>query len=213
MADIMDNRWSYFVLPFLAVFIFSLLMINWSEISWVFDWQIVRRVAEDVVSKEPEPVPEAETELGQEAVGQIDQIRIPSLGVEAPLRSPASSDLNILAEELDRGVVLYPESVPPGEPGRSVILGHSAPPGYPDIKFDRVFSDLGDLAAGDVIEVYYQERLFSYVAEKVETMSVEEYGRLLLEPVPDDYTLIISTCYPPGRNWQRWVATAHLLTE
>lgn len=207
----MNKNWSYFVLPFLAVFVFSLLIINWSEVSWVFDWQIVRRMAEETVSKEPEP--EEKPERGEVAVGEENHLSIPSLGVDAPLKTPVDSDLDVLSEELDRGVVLYPESARPGEIGRSVILGHSAPPGYPDIKFDRVFSDLGNLSAGDAIEVYYQERLFTYIAEKVETMSVEEYGQLLLEPATDQYVLIISTCYPPGRNWQRWVATAHLLTE
>lgn len=210
-----SKNWSYFVLPFLAVFVFSLLIINWSEISWIFDWQIINRWIEEVVLEEPidEPIEEELIQIGRGAVGEEDHIRISALGIEAPLRSPDSSDLEVLSAELDRGVVIYPEAARPGDPGRTVILGHSAPPGYPDIKFDRVFSDLGNLIPGDIIEIYYQERLFEYSAEKVETMSIEEYGQLLLEPPAEEYTLIISTCYPPGRNWQRWVATAYLLTE
>lgn len=210
-----SKNWSYFVLPFLAVFVFSLLIINWSEISWIFDWQIINRWIEEAVFEEPidEPIEEELMQIGRGAVGEEDHIRISALGIEAPLRSPDSSDLEVLSAELDRGVVIYPEATRPGDPGRTVILGHSAPPGYPDIKFDRVFSDLGNLIPGDIIEIYYQERLFEYSAEKVETMSIEEYGQLLLEPPAEEYTLIISTCYPPGRNWQRWVATAYLLTE
>lgn len=212
----MPKDWSYFVLPFLAAFIFSLLIINWSEISWIFDWQTISRWAEENVFGGPteEPIEEEELiQVGQEAVGEEDHIKIPALGIEAPLRSPDSSDLDVLSAELDRGVVIYPEAARPGDPGQTVILGHSAPPGYPDIKFDRVFSDLGNLIPGDVIEIYYQERVFKYSTEKVETMSVEEYGQLLLKPSANEYNLVISTCYPPGRNWQRWVVTAYLLTE
>ncbi len=201
----MKQKWSYFVLPFLFFFLLFLLAINWSQISWIFDWQIIKRISEEVVLPQKE--------LGEEALDEANRLLIPSLDVEAPLRTPESSDHDVLLAELDKGVVLYPGLAKPGEKGRAVVLGHSAPPGYPDIKFDRVFSHLGDLSEGDRIKVYYNERLFVYIAAGVQTMTIDEFDRYLSEPLEEEYVLIISTCYPPGQDWQRWVSTSYLLTE
>ncbi len=202
----MKKSFSHFIVPFVLFFIFSLLIINWSSISWVFDWEIWQRTREQV-----DPIPEDE-EIGEEAPSAANTLIIPVLGVEAPLRMPDSTEESILMAELDRGVVLYP-GVVPGEKGRVIVLGHSAPAGHPDIKFDHIFSNLGNLTAGDKIKIYYNERLFIYSVDRVKTMSVKEYSVFLSELVEDEYALVVSTCYPPGRDWQRWVAVAHLLTE
>lgn len=202
----MEKRWSHFILPFSIFFVFSLLIINWSEISWIFDWHVIKRVSEEII------VSSKDKELGREAIGEINRLVISSLDIEAPLRTPSDGSDIVLLEELDLGVVHYPYSAEPGAIGKTVILGHSAPIGYPDIKFDRVFSELGELKPGDEIKIYYNERLFSYIVDNVQTMSIDEYNHFLLEST-EEHILILSTCYPPGRNWQRWVISSHLLTE
>jgi LPXTG-site transpeptidase (sortase) family protein len=202
----MKKQWLYFVLPFFLIFVFSFLTINWSRISWIFDWRVIGRISEEVF------IPSEKEEFGENALGQENHLVISTLDIEVPLRTPETSDDALLISELDLGVVHYPNSAKPGEQGKAVILGHSAPEGYPDIKFDRVFSQLGDLKKGDEVNVYYNERLFIYIVDEVKTMTIEEYNQYLLQPT-QEYLLIISTCYPPGKNWQRWVATSSLLTE
>lgn len=204
------KNWSYFVIPFLFLFIVFFLAVNWVEIGWMFDWQIWRRIGEETTTPQD---PDSPTEKGDDASGEPDRLVVPALGIDAPLRTPAESESTVLMAELDRGVVLYPGLAKPGEKGRAVILGHSAPPGYPDIKFDRIFSELGDLQKGDRLEVYYNERLFVYSVEGIQTMSIQQYDDFLNQPSADQRILIISTCYPPGRDWQRWVVTSSLLTE
>jgi LPXTG-site transpeptidase (sortase) family protein len=199
------KKLSYYLLPLFFFFILFVLVINWTEVSWIFDWRVAQRIIEDSVKPNDE-------KISREAVGELDHLVILSLNIEAPLRSPVNSDLQTITEELDRGVVLYPDSARLGEVGKAVILGHSAPAGYPDIKFDRVFSNLGDLKNGDLISVYYNEELFVYSVLGVVTMSIEEYNDFLHKS-SDERLLIVSTCYPPGSNWQRWVATSSLLTE
>ena len=202
----MKKKLAYFALPFFLFFVFSFLAINWSNISWIFDWKVINRISEEIF------IPSEKEELGENASGEENYLIIPSLDVEAPLRTPEIGDDALLIAELDLGVVHYPYSVKPGEQGKVVILGHSAPDGYPDIKFDRIFSRLGYLEKGDEARIYYNERLFVYIIDEVRTMSIEEYNQYLLQPT-QEYLLIISTCYPPGQNWQRWVARASLLTK
>lgn len=201
----MKKEWTYYVLPFLFIFIITILIVNWTQISWFFDWRVVKEVVRESGEKKP-------SQLWQEAIGEEDKLVIPSLGIESPLRFPTTSDIQTITTELDLGVVYYPGSAEPGEIGKTVILGHSAPAGYPDIKFDKIFSDLGNLQSGDNIILYYNEKIFEYEVSDVRTMSIQEYDEYLLE-ASSEHLLILSTCYPPGKNWQRWVVISQLLTK
>jgi len=201
----MKSEWTYYILPFLFIFIITVLIVNWTHVSWFFDWRVVKEVIIESGEKK-------HSQLWQEAIGEEDRLVIPSLGIEPPLRFPMTSDVQTITTELDLGVVYYPDSAELGETGKAVILGHSAPEGYPDIKFDKIFSDLGKLQPGDNIVLYYNEKIFEYVVLDVQTMSIQEYDNYLLEP-SSEYLLILSTCYPPGKNWQRWVVISQLLTK
>ncbi len=104
----MKKNFSYFILPFALLFILSLLIINWSDISWVFDWQVIQRIGEEVIVSE-------KPEKGEEASGRANQLVVSALDLEVPLRTPVESDQDTLMAELDRGVVLYPNSARPGK--------------------------------------------------------------------------------------------------
>jgi len=68
-----------------------------------------------------------------------DLLSIPKLGLIAPIVTAATNDPEVVHSLLDSGVVLYPGSAPFGGVGQTVVLGHSAPPGWPKIKYDWVF--------------------------------------------------------------------------
>ena len=50
----------------------------------------------------------------------------------------------------------------PGENGQIVVLGHSAPPGWPHIKHDWVFKDISKLQTGDQIILYFNNKQYIY---------------------------------------------------
>ena len=110
---------------------------------------------------------------------------------------------------LDNGVVHFPDSVLPGQKGQIIVLGHSAPPNWPDIKYDNVFSRLNELEKGDEVFVYFDHKEYIY---SVETKVFLEIG----QDIPkNDLTnannmLVLVSCWPPGKNIKRIALEASL---
>jgi LPXTG-site transpeptidase (sortase) family protein len=111
---------------------------------------------------------------------------------------------------LDTGVVLYPDSVVPGDNGQTIILGHSAPVGWPKIKYDWVFSRLNELAEGDEIIVYFNNRKYTYiVSRKVFLERGEEISQEGL--TNDENMLVLVSCWPPGKDLRRIAVEAKVV--
>lgn len=130
-----------------------------------------------------------------------DSIEVPKIEVKAPLVLVESSENEDFLKALDRGVVLHPQSVLPGEKGKILILGHSAPSGYPQINYDWVFSRLNELEPGDQIYINFQKRRYSYnVSQKIFLEKGEEIPKNLTNSLS---MLYLITCWPPGRDIER----------
>jgi len=130
-----------------------------------------------------------------------DSVEIPKIEVKAPLVLVESSENEDFLKALDRGVVLHPQSVLPGEKGKILILGHSAPSGYPQINYDWVFSRLNELEPGDQIYINFQKRRYSYnVSQKIFLEKGEEIPKNLTNSLS---MLYLISCWPPGRDIER----------
>ncbi len=130
-----------------------------------------------------------------------DSVEVPKIEVKAPLVLIESSENEDFLKALDRGVVLHPQSVLPGEKGKILILGHSAPSGYPQINYDWVFSRLNELEPGDQIYVNFQRRHYSYnVSQKIFLEKGEEIPKNLTNSLS---MLYLISCWPPGRDIER----------
>ncbi len=156
----------------------------------------------------------AQKEQGMEdkncvSVRRENSIRIQKINVDAPLIFPAPGTEDLL-DDLDRGVTHYPESDLPGEVGAAMFLGHSAPPGWPDIRFDKVFVDIEKLEPGDEIEIYYENCRYNYEVTEKEVLDKGE-------EVPDRLTkdkktsIMLISCWPPSTGTRRMVVVAELL--
>jgi LPXTG-site transpeptidase (sortase) family protein len=107
---------------------------------------------------------------------------------------------------LNKGVVLYPQSTLPGESGQTIILGHSAPANWPKIKYDWIFSRISDLEENDEIFLYFNQRKFSYyVKQKIFLEKGEELPGGL---TGFKNTLILISCWPPGKDLRRIAVVA-----
>ena len=141
---------------------------------------------------------------------KADSIAIPKIGIEAPLILVENTEMEELSEGLKKGVVFYPGSSLPGEKGETMILGHSAPPGWPKIRYDWVFSELNKLEEEDEVYVFYKNCRYVYkISEKFFLNKGEEL------PPPDltksESMLLLISCWPPGRNLKRIAVRAELI--
>ena len=137
-----------FALPFFLIFLLSFFLLNWKSIGWVFNFRALKRVGENkILNSHLESTPPP-----YQYVESDNQLEITKLNLQAPLVFIKNQDPKVIHQALDQGVVHYPGSALPGEKGMVVLLGHSAPPNWPDIKYDRVFSNLNNLETGEPIE-------------------------------------------------------------
>ncbi len=196
---------------FLLLFLFVLIIVNWSGVSvFVFNLQALPVVLEERKEEGPEEKendrePEKkENDIEKECFE--NRIEVSILSISAPIVEPQGTSERDYRNALDRGVVRFPDSHLPGEKGLVVLLGHSSPPGWPDIRYDRIFTEIDQLKEGDIIEICYDESLYKY------TVVDEEKGKDLYsvgDDVPSLYPgenkkeLVLMTCWPPGDDTGR----------
>ena len=199
---------------FVLVFLISVLIINWQEISWIFNYKAVFGLVSGVfeskiIAKSADVSGKKETAAplkSSESSSKENSVEVPKLGISAPLVFVESQNEKDVNAALNRGVVHFPESVLPGENGQTIILGHSAPPNWPKIKYDWVFTRISELTEGDEIFVYFNHRKYSFlVSGKFFLDRGEEMPKLLTN---SDNMLVLISCWPPGKDLRRIAVVA-----
>lgn len=187
---------------FILVFLVSFLIINWNDVSWIFNLRTVSRILTGFFQKENKNTLSSHQEFGKE-----NGIEIPKIEISAPLIFVAEE--NDVLKNLDRGVVHFPDSVLPSEIGQTIILGHSAPPDWPKIKYDWVFSRINELEKGDEILIYFNNQRYSYSVTKKTFLEKEEQ---FPENGLTDFQnmLVLISCWPPGKDIKRIAVEATL---
>ena len=201
---------------FILIFLIAFLIINWNGASYVLNYFNYRVISDTLFgsshnidsTNKPTTIPDPVSNFDYSE--KENSVEIPKIGVSAPLNFV--EDIEIVHETLDIGPVHYPDSVFPGEKGQTIVLGHSAPPNWPDIKYDNVFSNINDLIEGDEVFIYFDHREYVYF---VETKVFLEIG----QDIPQDNLtnsrnmLVLVSCWPPGKNTKRIAVEASLKIE
>lgn len=188
----------FLFIVFLSVFALFFVFFSWSGISWFFNYHFIEYAFE---KEEP-----------KKTVSIENSLEIKKISISVPLIIPDGTDPT-LENELDQGVVYFPQSVLPGESGETIILGHSAPEGWPKIKYDWIFNDLDKLEPGDEIIVYFNNQKYVY---KVAKNYIINKGEEIRSDAGDSKSiLILMSCWPPGKDLKRLAVEAYLdiLTE
>ena len=145
-------------------------------------------------------------EIGTDIFAQ-DEILIPKISLQAPLVLSKSDKEADITEALKKGVLLYPNSAFPGEEGITVMLGHTAPPNWPDINHYHIFNRLNELKKGDEILVHFRNSEYHYrVAKKFFVAKGTEVDYVPL--TNSKHMLVLLSCWPPGRGNQRIIIQA-----
>lgn len=215
------------------IYLASFLIINWNDVSWIFNYKEVSGLVSDFFN--PYPSIDASTIDNYFNTGSVqinarvavepaavvkdikttytdkqNMLEVPKISISVPIVFSGSADKTSLSKDLDMGVVYYPGSVLPGQAGQIVILGHSAPPGWPKIKHDWVFTDLDKLASGDTIFIDMNNKQYTYV---VKQKTIIQRGADLPQDntSPNSNVLTLISCWPPGKDYQRITVEAELV--
>lgn len=220
--------------PFLFLFLVIFVIWNWDTIFWMFNYRIMA-VKLDAAARVMHtifvypPVEEATAEANY--LEKENWLEIPKLGIKAPLVFVENGGQNKdLEKYLDKGVLHYPQSALPGKQGKVVILGHSAPAGWPKINYDWVFTNINNLVSGDKVYILFNDQQYVYkVTKKVFLERGEEITDSNLTPLEvndaqqnyktgepltgltdSQSMLILLSCWPPGKDHKRIAVEAIL---
>ncbi len=207
------------------IYMASFLIINWNDVSWIFNYRVVSGFLDDFFNPYPSIdafsldlnfYPNHSQHAGKTIEGvkttytdKQNTLEIPKLSLSVPIVFSQSTDKDLITKDLDSGVVYYPGSVLPGQIGQAVVLGHSAPPGWPKIKYDWVFNDLNNLNSGDTIFIDLNNKQYTFI---VKEKSIIDKGADIPtnNSTIDKNVLILITCWPPGKDYKRIVVRAVL---
>lgn len=187
--------------PFVFIFLLVFLLINWQDIALVFNYRVIygrlKSLAGDKKLAEVRPLPVVRERVS----GKEDSVVIPKIDVEAPIILVDGQKTQPLEKYLTKGVLLFPDSVLPGQQGRTIILGHSAPANWPDVNYDRIFTELNELVQGDEIYVYFNKQEYVY---RVKNKFFLDKGEELPEHLTEtESVLVLLSCWPPGKDQKR----------
>lgn len=204
--------------PFLLLFLINFLIVNWNDVSWLFNYRVISGVVAgffEKINNKIDIIGNKINSIGQlKKVGYFsnkgNSIEITKIGVSAPLIIVEDPNEKGFDEELDRGVILFPNSALPGETGQTIILGHSAPSNWPRIKYDWVFSRLNELEEKDEIKFYFNNQEYIYYVKN--KIFLQKGGEIPNYPAYSENTLLLISCWPPGKNLKRIIVEATLNT-
>ena len=143
-----------------------------------------------------------------------DRVIIPRINKNVPIVKVASENLikrdwgaleSDIQEALRDGVVHYPGSAEPGENGNVVITGHSSYFSWDPGRFKDVFALLHQVAIGDTIIVYHDQKQYFYQVYDTQIVTPDKID-VLTQNGENRLTLI--TCTPVGTNLKRLVVFA-----
>jgi LPXTG-site transpeptidase (sortase) family protein len=133
-------------------------------------------------------------------------LRIPRIGVDAPIVAIRSNDDRVLLPPRDPGLAgWWSDGAAPGAPeGSAVVVGHTVRAG------GGVFDDMGDLRGGDTIEVEGADDALTYRVESVDVISKDVFardaGQILAQDGPG--RLVVITCDDwDGSVWRSNIVT------
>lgn len=112
---------------------------------------------------------------------------------------------------LTSGVAAALGSTPPGQPGNLYLFSHSTNAPWNIVRYNAIFYLLRELAPGDRVIIFYQNRRYDYVVfDKVIAQPTDVSYLTNKYPYP---VLTLQTCDPPGTLLNRLIVRAKLVSS
>jgi len=201
---------------FIFLLLLTLIIFNWNEVSWIFNYRAVSGFFSEIFKSDDKGIKIAhpsndtkEAEEEHEYYDKEDSVEIPKIGIDVPLVFIDSLEIKEIEKGLDLGVVHFADSVLPGQDGQTIILGHSAPPTWPKMKYYWVFIRIDELIEGDEIYLFSNNRKYEYkVSGKFYLDSGEDIPH---EHLTDSKNMLyLVSCWPPETGTRRIAVEAQL---
>jgi sortase A len=144
---------------------------------------------------------------------QPNTLRIPSLGIQAPVIYVDTVSETAFQTALRNGVVHYPKTALPGEPGNVYIFGHSSDYRWSKGSYKTVFALLPKIANGAIINVTNASgTVFTYRVTGTRIVGPKDL-HVLDQQGNTKHLLTLQTSYPLGTALKRFIVTAELVTS
>lgn len=142
-----------------------------------------------------------------------DTLVIDSLGIKAPVLYVDQVNEDRFQETLQRGVVHYPGTAKPGEPGNVYIFGHSSDNAWAKGKYKTVLALLPRIEIGAKIHLSNAAgEKFIYEVKEKRVVEKDDFS-VLSQGGKQKKLLTLQTSYPVGTSLQRYVVIAELLEK
>lgn len=133
-------------------------------------------------------------------------IYIKSISVSAPVAWDVRNDPDLVAKNLENGVIHIGGTAHPGEVGNVFITGHSSNYIWAPGKYKSVFALLNQLVIGDLVQIKYKNKDYLY---KISEARVVKPTDLSVMNNTDNSVLTLMTCTPVGTSLNRLIITAN----
>lgn len=108
---------------------------------------------------------------------------------------------------LKNGIAHAKGTVFPGFAGNVYLFAHSTDNWWNVGRYNAVFYLLKNMAKGDEIVVFFENKRHDYMVSEVLVMDSRDVSQLT-RPQTGDEQLVLQTCWPPGTTWKRLVVLA-----
>lgn len=109
---------------------------------------------------------------------------------------------------LQMGVAHARGTVFPGISGNIYLFAHSTDNFWDAGRYNAIFYLIKDLAIGDDIVVFFENRRHNYKVSESKIVDASEVSYIVKSQEQKQETLILQTCWPPGTTWKRLVVLA-----
>lgn len=148
---------------------------------------------------------------GRPATGTPNTLTIPSIGVEAPILYATTKDEESLQKLLLDGVVHYPGTADPGQPGNAYIFGHSSDARWSRGKYKTVLALLPKLKLGDEIQVTDKAgKIYRYKVKETKIVNPKDLS-VLDQGDGSKKMLTVQTSYPIGTALRRYLVIGEMV--
>jgi len=141
------------------------------------------------------------------------EIFIQKLNISAPIILSQNPEEAALLNDLQKGVVLYPQTTIPGEVGNAVINGHSSNFSWLQGQYNYIFKNLNSLSQGDRFEIKMSQangKSFSYQYIVTSKEIVSSDDQKIFE-TNTKATVTLVTCWPLNTDLRRLFVKGELI--
>lgn len=148
---------------------------------------------------------------GHKNVMEANYLLVPSLGIQTPVVYVTATSSQVFSDALQYGVVHYPDTALPGQPGNCFIFGHSSDYPWKKGSFKTVFALLPKIGMGEQILISDPTgAVFRYRVTKTQVVSANQV-EFLDQSDYQSRVLTLQTSYPIGTALRRFIVTAELV--